>query len=617
MPIDPDDQAQPAGLLAWPDAAADGFDTAALRGLAAAVDARVDCADHRLLLLLKNWFECSEQLEPALRAALHASITGFRYSIEEPGADSMCSWTESHLLAFATCEYLAGQLFPDNLFTNDGAPGGLHRRRGELRIRQWLDDRFRWGFSEWLSDSEYVVDIAALTLLADYSRDDDLTRRASILLDMLMLDMALHRFDGHFASAAARSSAHCLLRLSSAPSQAVVDAAFAGKSPQVDARELSAIFLCRHHYTVPAALVDIAGSEEVFRITGSQGLDIDEVAAALAHDPLHPRSSPDEQLDYWWSMEALTAPAVLKATVSRFARCGLETNGRLAHLGELARIPWPLRRTALTVANPVTVGAAVQRGNIQTFRTPSYLLSSVQRYHPGEFGGRHHLWQACLPGGISVFGNQPAGSRMNQSDQPQEASEWVGNGLNPDIAQSDDVLLVQYDLRGRQGRFEGARRLYSHIYFPFVDFDETRMGIHWVAGRRGGSYIGILSTAPLDLVSETEIVQRGVRIGYAVICADEWEFGSLMGFVQRLKEYWISLDNGFLRLATAYGIYELEWGGDFLVNRKKVDTDYPRYSSHVVEAPRYPRALRVESARNRLVLDWTAGTRKQTLRPGD
>mgnify|MGYP006947039062 CR=1 FL=1 len=44
---------------------------------------------------------------------------------------------------------------------------------------------------------------------------------------------------------------------------------------------------------------------------------------------------------------------------------------------------------------------------MQTFRTPQYQLSSIQRYHPGEFGDQQHLWHARLHGGVEVYGTHP------------------------------------------------------------------------------------------------------------------------------------------------------------------------------------------------------------------
>ncbi len=615
MPIDPNEHAEITGAMAWPCFGANGCDASYLGRLMAAVDARADLADHQLMLLLKTWLECAQQLPPLSQVALKASVTGFRYSLDEPGTDSMCSWTESHYLGFATCEYLASQLFPLDIFGNDGQRGRIHRHRAELRLRVWLDDRFRWGFSEWLSSSYCAVNTAALTLLVDYAGDAELARRAGVVLDLLLLDMALHRFDGHFVAASARASALPLQQLDRAATQPIVDDAFGAAVPDVATDELGAIFVSRRRYVVPAALMEIAHSDDVFRIRTSQGLDITEVRETLASDPVHPRVTGEEQLPFWWSMQAFTAPDIVQATVAKYTRAHLKDNEFLAQLGGLARVPRPLRNSAVRLTHPTVEGMAVQRGNVQTFRTPYYLLSSAQRYHPGEFGDQQHLWQACLPGGISVFGNHIATSTLHTQTRLDSPAGWVGNGINPDIAQVDDVLLVQYDLRGRQGRFEGPRQLFTHIYFPFVDFDESRVGIHWVAGRRGGSYIGILSTSPLDLMSESEIVQRGVRTGYGVICADEREFGSLTGFIRQLKEYWISLRGGLLRLATSYGVYELAWGGDFSVNHEKIGHDYPRYSSHVVEAARRPTVLRVEGSRHRLRLDWAAGTRLQSPKP--
>lgn len=601
-----------AARMAWPAFGTAGCDARFIAMLRADIDARVDLADHSLLILLKTWFECADQMPEQLRAAVQRTITGFRFNLDEPGSDSMCTWTESHYVAFATCEYLAGKLFPSETFANDGQPGQVHKQAAEVRLRVWLHDRFRWGFGEWLSSSYYTVDIAALSLIVDWADAPDLRRGAAIVLDLFMLDMALHRFDGHFVAASARSTALQLQRPSDAPVQTIVDNAFGTCDETFQPYQLAAIFCHRSRYEVPQTLREIAASPDVFRIHTSQGLNVEEVPDALSSDSVYPRASAQEQLDFWWSMQVFTAPPVVNATVKKYRAAHLDNHDFLAALGQLARIPSALRRASVRVARPTSDGMAVQRGNVQTFRTPYYLLSSAQRYHPGEFGDQQHLWQACLPGNISIFGNHPVSRTLHTQSYPEGQQNWIGNGINPDIAQADDVLLVQYDLRGRQGRFEGPRQLFTHIYFPFVDFDESTVGDRWVAGHRAGSYVGVLATSPLDLISETEIVQRGVRTGYAVIVGDEREFGSLGGFVRQLKECRISLKGGRLRLTTYYGDYELEWGADFTVNGQKADDRYPRYSCQAAEVAREPTLIRVEGSAHRLQLDWSKLGREES-----
>ncbi len=74
----------------------------------------------------------------------------------------MCSWTENHYILFSSAAYLAGQLFPGELFSNSGEAGFQKMDKNRPRILRWLDLRFRTGFSEWLSHVYYDEDLTAL-----------------------------------------------------------------------------------------------------------------------------------------------------------------------------------------------------------------------------------------------------------------------------------------------------------------------------------------------------------------------------------------------------------------------------------------------------------------------
>ena len=50
-----------------------------------------------------------------------------------------------------------------------------------------------------------------------------------------------------------------------------------------------------------------------------------------------------------------------------------------------------------------------------------------------------------MPGGIQVFGTHPGSTQLVQEHRPPTPSSWVGNGINPDIAQHHNLLLDKYD----------------------------------------------------------------------------------------------------------------------------------------------------------------------------
>ena len=132
-------------------------------------------------------------------------MLNFKYWPDEPGIDSMCTWTENHHILFASAAYLAGQLYHDRLFTNSGQTGQQKMALNRPRILRWLELRFRSGFSEWLSHVYYDEDLTALLSLVDFCQEQELVLKSKMVVDLLLLDMALNSFRGVFGSTHGRS----------------------------------------------------------------------------------------------------------------------------------------------------------------------------------------------------------------------------------------------------------------------------------------------------------------------------------------------------------------------------------------------------------------------------
>ena len=119
------------------------------------------------------------------------TVLDFKYWPDEPGIDSLCTWTENHFILFSTAAYLAGQLYADTVFDNSGQTGREKMAINRPRILRWLDLRFHTGFSEWLSHVYYDEDLTALLSLIDFCEDEEIVRKATMVVDLLLLDMAL------------------------------------------------------------------------------------------------------------------------------------------------------------------------------------------------------------------------------------------------------------------------------------------------------------------------------------------------------------------------------------------------------------------------------------------
>ncbi len=597
--------------LALADAMHEGaLDAAWVHRLRGFVDARLDLADQRLLVLLKLLLAAGQRIPSSLGEDLRVTVIGFKYAMDEPGIDSMCTWTESHQLAFATCEYLAGQLFPDEMFLNDSRPGHVKQARAASRLRQWMADRFHHGFSEWLSSNSYLVDLAALILLADHAEDADLANRAAIIADLICLDLALHCFRGRFVAASARATAN----QKRDPAQAEITAVIGSLFDDADAPPggfrpdlVSGIIWSRVRYRVPTVLREIAAAPGVDTVRTSHGLDVAEVPIALAAAASHGQ---DDYLRWYWGMQAFTLPETIGPTLAGIKRYGLQHNRYFAPLVPFRRLNSTAAALTARSLNPVVSGSALQRGNIQTHRTPHYALSSVQHYRPGGWGDQQNVWQAVLPRDVVVFGTHPASTQVNSEVHPQTPSHWVGNGVNPDVGQFANTLLALYDTRVRHGYLEGHRQELSHLYFPFVSFDETVLTPTLAAGRVEDSYVGVKSLAKLELVSESELVQRGRVTGYAVICADRADYGSLGRFVDDMKQFPFTYEHDTLTLRTRVHVEALRWKGGLRLDGRLVEAQYPRYDCDWVVAPRNPKVIDVRGRSGLLQLNWETGLRR-------
>ena len=192
-------------------------DEGIIREAVAFVDARYDCADFVVASLLRILYQHagSPLLSRELVEAIGVSVRGFKYWISDQGADPptelMCFWTENHQLGFHSCEYLAGQRFPDVEFGHTGQLGCWHRDRARAKILRWIDVKARYGFSEWDSNNYFRINALNLLNLADFSQDDDVASRAAMMLDLTFFDMAVDSYRGSFGCSHGRTYPRALV----------------------------------------------------------------------------------------------------------------------------------------------------------------------------------------------------------------------------------------------------------------------------------------------------------------------------------------------------------------------------------------------------------------------
>ncbi len=172
---------------------------------------RADCSDFYLVGMLGALlrFGDNANFPAALREEITECALHFKYWMDESGpeesSDAMCYWSENHQILFHTCEILAGQLCPEQQFTNVNQNGQWHREKGERLALAWLRKRAAGGFREWDSNTYFEHDVLALSHLADLAEDAEIAEMAAIVLDKLFFTMALNSFQGVFGSTHGRT----------------------------------------------------------------------------------------------------------------------------------------------------------------------------------------------------------------------------------------------------------------------------------------------------------------------------------------------------------------------------------------------------------------------------
>ena len=583
------------------------IDEAEILDLVDFVNNRYDCADFRLICLVRTYIAYRHLLTESTVKAIENSMLSFKYWMDEPGSDGMCFWSENHQLLFHTCEYLIGNLFLDSIFSNDGKTGRAHKEKARPKIMSWLKNRFTYGFTEWHSNTYYEEDIAPLSVLVDFSDDLKMVEQSKMILDILFLDMAMHSFEGYFVATSGRCYENQKKDSRLADVNDILAHAFGIQKRDYDYTRISSMFLLCKNYEVPKIIIDIAHSQGTQIIMDSMGLDLHEVSKEMPDDDI------DQKGMFLWSMEAFTNKESINMTMKTFNEWNLKENN---FLKDLQSVNIPILRklgllpTVVKILNPATQGVAIERANTYTYKTDDYMLSSVQHYHPKKFGDQQHIWQATLPNQINIFSTHPGSPMFDDQARNFSPSFWVGNGINPDAVQHENVLLLMYDLRARKGYLERNRQKFIHFYFPVNQFEEVIELDTRLYGKVKNSYIAILSSKPYEIKNDEEMIIQGDTSQFVVILGSAEQYGLFSEFVDRIQESTVLFNTKKIQFMMDHS-YELKFNSTFKVDHQIIPTDYPRYDTPFIESLRKPNELMIHYLNKTLYLNFNQQIRKE------
>jgi len=598
------------------------------------IDARYDCADFRIPLLFCLYKDFYEQIGDSARREIKKALLGFKYWMTEPGCDSMCFWSENHQCVFAAAEYLAGQEWQDEIFVNDGKTGSEHRTYAAYHLKHWIDQRLKYGFSEWYSNNYYVEDIAPMSILLEYCQDRALTEGLRKVMDLLWFDVATHCVNGTFVAVSSRmysdnkssdlygnGLAECMRALFETPLSYAEELAKLEQHARAhnNGHTLTHTFMAavrKGVYRLPQVIEAIAKDPAPVVVKSSSGLDPEEM---IAEGLIGER---EEQIMFQMGAESFTNPGLLKNSYRYLKKNKMFSNKPIAFFRILDL--WLVRKTGLAyrVAKKcelMTHGVALKRGNVYFYRNGCYSLATAAACGVDANGAQGHIWTANLAQDVVVYTIHAVKEGNTYHDCIDSPGYWIGNGRQPMSVQEENVNLTIYKIPDKKRLLEFTLTDITHLYFPKERFDETRITAQAVFGRKGNVFVavrtgGTLSFAPynkesalaivqhekkgekrydLILKEEFDLVQRGKGYHWYATELSDAARESFADFQERILGNDISFDNGKLTYCSGGKRLEVAYKGDFYNNGIKQDLQYKRFDSRYCVEERKPEQINI------------------------
>jgi hypothetical protein len=572
------------------------------------IDRRRDCADfamHGILRMLYQYGE-SDAFSDELLTHAKQSVLDFKYWPDEPGLDSMCTWSENHHILFSSAGYLAGQRFPARVFTNSGLTGKQQMARQRPRVLRWLDLRFRTGFSEWLSNVYYDEDLSALANLVDFCADEQIACRATMVLDLMLADLACNSFHGCFACTHGRSYEGHKKSARNESTSTVSKLCFG--TGRFHSGSMSGTSLALSpKYRMPPVLYQIANEPTPQGTVNRQrmGIRLDQAERwGLGFDNV-------EDGMVWLSLEAYAHPKMLPLFVNMLDEFNWWNNDFFRQFKEHEAMIRGAQQTNLLAAVAKHYEGDLTRNlreevNIYTYHTSDYMLSTAQDYRAGFGGDQQAIWQATLGPDAVCFTTHPVVEAETTPDY------WTGSGTLPRAAQIENVAIVIYNLTNKPALYVTDAAEFTHAWLPRDRFDEIIERNGWVFARRSNGYLALWASQPTRWQTEPgndrgrELIADGRECVWICELGCKTADGPFAEFVTRIASARVSVSE--LRVmyeSPRQGSLEFSWTGPMMRDNSPVQLhDYPRYQNPFVKADFPAERVVFRHGDQQLTLDW-------------
>jgi hypothetical protein len=570
------------------------------------INKQYDVSDFSMAALMRIMYEFRDKIPPAELSEIKKTILNFRYWMDEPGGNGMCYWSENHQVLFASAEYLAGQLYPDEKFPNSGLTGKQHTMKAAKRILDWLEMKWKYGFSEYYSTVYYNEDIAGIINLIDFARDPQISRKAEIIMDLLIYDIASQKLGNTFVSVSGRAYANSRKggeRLSSGH----ITNYIWNNQKEIRRPHLNYSFIASKKYTVPQVLKDIGNDTSEVIIKQGNGLNVSSLAAEGYG------GSDDRSIMMQWGMEAFSNPGVIRNTMDYVRRNNMLTNEFLIELRPLdySLIKFlRLEPAILKIIDPQVNGSAIQRAFTYTYKTKDYSVYSTQNYHPGYYANQDHVAGMNVGTSFSVFHTHPA---LPDNIGRPSPNYWVGYGRLPHAVQYKNISMSIYNLPGKAKCYELSMLHFTHAYFPKEKFDTVIISGNYAFGKKGKTYCALIAANKLYYKkgSAEDLIQQGQQVYWIIRAGSEKEDGSFSAFCGRIKQNHVSFDinNLVLTYNDNGNKLILKYKSGLYVNGSFQNTNYGRYDSPYIKSGFKPGSLAFKYNNKYLKLNFYRGIR--------
>lgn len=620
------------------------------------INARYDCADFRLQLLFRIYKDCNENLPLKARQLIKETFLNFKYSMLEPGFDSMCMWSENHQLLFAVSEYLAGQEWQDEIFTNAHMTGKEHMERAITFIEAWMSQRFNYGFSEYLSNNYLLENVGPMSNYISYSNDRNTVEKMKIIMDLLWFDVALNSVNNRFVAASSRmygnnkacnhlgnSLISCTNKLwgkeiiklliddNTLSCQEKMQLKNSLKKQDNSMSVNFTALLESGKYTLPKAIKEIAISNEELVIKMSEGLSPDD----LEKENLIGQEYP--QIMAQWGAETFTNPQVIKNTVQFMKNHKLYKNAFIYYFKFLDIPLFKLinLQKFCKKFNLRTHGIALGRGNIYTYRNKYYSMTTLINKDVDMCGAQEHIWSANIAENLALFTTHPA--RDDENGYGASSGYWIGNGRRPMSVQNKNVNISIYKIPRKKRLLEAKISDITHVYFPKCFYDKVEHKGNIIFAQKEKVLIAVISNGemqfkpfskscvePLYKSEGIDAQEKMYQInGEFDLCRTGGEYHSYVTELsdidtETFEEFCKRVENNHLEFDGEKVIYcsegteiNVTYSGSYLVNGKKTENCENRYDCKFCKASRKSEEINIESYNFTLMLNYNKAIRKE------